>query len=127
MRSPNRRVDVLGDRKPATVTEWLREHPGVEVVCRDGSADAEAIRQRCCRAPRHRSAGLDQRGRGQRPAPLHGFVRGLRKDLPAAVAGLSLPDSNDPAEGVNTKVKLLKRQMYGQAGFALLRKRILLS
>jgi hypothetical protein len=58
---------------------------------------------------------------------LHGFVRGLRKDLPAVVAGLSLPYSNGPAEGVNTKVKLLKRQMYGRAGFALLRRRILLS
>jgi hypothetical protein len=27
---------------------------------------------------------------------LHGFVRGLRKDLPAGVAGLSLPYSNGP-------------------------------
>jgi transposase len=30
-------------------------------------------------------------------------------------------------EGTNTKVKLLKRQMYGRASFALLRQRILLS
>lgn len=37
---------------------------------------------------------------------LHGFVRGLCKDLPAVVAGLSLPYSNGPAEGVSTKVKL---------------------
>jgi len=58
---------------------------------------------------------------------LHAFVRGIRKDLDAVVAGLSLPYSNGPAEGVNTKVKLLKRQMYGRAGFALLRRRILLS
>ena len=58
---------------------------------------------------------------------LHGFVRGLRKDLPAVVAGLTLPYSNGPIEGVNTKVKLLKRQMYGRAGFALLRQRILLA
>jgi transposase len=58
---------------------------------------------------------------------LHGFVRGLRKDLPAVTAGLSLPYSNGPAEGVNTKIKLLKRQMYGRASFALLRRRILLN
>jgi hypothetical protein len=56
---------------------------------------------------------------------LNGFVRGLRKDLPAVTAGLSLPYSNGPTEGVNTKVKLIKRQMYGRAGFALLRRRIL--
>jgi len=56
-----------------------------------------------------------------------GSSRGLRKDLAAVVAGLSLPYSNGPAEGVNTKVKLLKRQMYSRAGFALLRRRILLS
>ena len=42
----HRRVDVLPDRKAATLTEWLREHPGAEIVCRDGSASyAEAIRQ----------------------------------------------------------------------------------
>jgi transposase len=58
---------------------------------------------------------------------LHGFVRGLRKDLAAVIAGLSLPYSNGPIEGANTKVKLLKRQMYGRAAFPLLRQRILLS
>ncbi|MDQ1740581.1 MAG: hypothetical protein QOE53_2233, partial [Pseudonocardiales bacterium] len=58
---------------------------------------------------------------------LHSFAHGLRKDLPAVIAGLTLPYSNGPIEGANTKVKLLKRQMYGRAGFALLRQRILLA
>ena len=40
----HRRVDVLPDRKAATLTEWLREHLGAEIVCREGSASyAEAI------------------------------------------------------------------------------------
>ena len=58
--------------------------------------------------------------------PLHAFLRGLRKDLRAVLAGLTLPYSNGSIEGANLKVKLLKRQMYGRAGFPLLRQRILL-
>jgi hypothetical protein len=38
---------------------------------------------------------------------LHGFVHGLRVDLPAVFAGPTLPYSNGPIEGANTKVKLL--------------------
>jgi transposase len=40
------RVDVLPDRKADTLEKWLREHPGVQIVCRDSSATyAEAIRR----------------------------------------------------------------------------------
>lgn len=40
------RVDVLPDRTAATLKAWLRDHPGVQAVCRDGSgAYAEAIRR----------------------------------------------------------------------------------
>jgi transposase len=58
---------------------------------------------------------------------LHGFIQGLNKDRAAAQAGLDLPYSNGATEGVNNKTKLLKRQTYGRAGFALLRQRILLN
>ncbi|KPI11602.1 transposase IS204/IS1001/IS1096/IS1165 family protein [Actinobacteria bacterium OK006] len=58
---------------------------------------------------------------------LHAFVRGLQKDQDAVQAGLDLPYSNGATEGINNKTKLLKRQTYGRAGFALLRQRILLN
>jgi transposase len=51
----HRRIDVLPDRKAATLTAWLRKHPGVRMVCRDGSATyAEGIRQASGRALRTR-------------------------------------------------------------------------
>ncbi|MEW1660773.1 ISL3 family transposase [Streptomyces sp. NPDC093707] len=57
---------------------------------------------------------------------LHAFTRGLDRDLDAVIAGLTLPYSNGPTEGVNTKTKRIARQMHGRAGFTLLRHRILL-
>jgi transposase len=58
---------------------------------------------------------------------LHAFTRGLERDHDAVVNGLTLPFHNGGTEGVNTKTKLIKRQMYGRAGFPLLRHRILLN
>ena len=57
---------------------------------------------------------------------VHAFARGLDLDIDAAIAAISLPFHNGRTEGVNTKTKMIKRQMYGRAGFALLRKRVIL-
>jgi transposase len=57
---------------------------------------------------------------------VHSFTRGLDLDIKAATAALTLPFHNGRTEGVNTKTKAIKRQMYGRAGFELLRHRILL-
>jgi transposase len=58
---------------------------------------------------------------------LHSFVRGIEQDRDAVVAAFTTPHHNGRTEGVNTKTKMLKRQMYGRAGFNLLRHRILLA
>jgi transposase len=53
------------------------------------------------------------------------FARGLRQDLPAVRAALALPWSTSPVEGQINRLKTIKRQMYGRAGFELLRQRVL--
>ena len=41
-----RRVDVVQGRSADVAEKWLRDHPGVEIVCRDGSGTyGEAVRQ----------------------------------------------------------------------------------
>jgi transposase len=55
------------------------------------------------------------------------FAAGLEKDLPAVRAGLTEEWSNGPVEGFVHKLKLLKRQGYGRAGFDLLRARMLVA
>ncbi len=39
--------------------------------------------------------------------------------------GLTLSHNNGQAEGQVTRIKLIKRMMYGRAGFPLLRQRVL--
>jgi transposase len=58
-------------------------------------------------------------------AELRAFAAGLRADEAAVQAGLTEPWSTGPVEGQITRLKLLKRQGYGRAGFALLRQRVL--
>ncbi|RKH46872.1 transposase [Corallococcus llansteffanensis] len=55
------------------------------------------------------------------------FAEGLEQDGDAIRAALTSRWSNAQAEGQLTKFKLLKRQMYGRAGFDLLRRRMLLT
>lgn len=57
---------------------------------------------------------------------LHSFAAGIRADQQAVTNGLTLPHSSGKVEGNVNKIKMLKRQMYGRAGFDLLRKRVIL-
>jgi transposase len=48
-------------------------------------------------------------------------------DYQAVRNALTLEWSSGRVEGLNTRTKLLQRQMYGRASFPLLRQRILLA
>ena len=58
-------------------------------------------------------------------SPYAPFARGLRRDQAAVAAALQLPWSNGMVEGQIHRLKLIKRQMYGRAGFDLLKLRVL--
>lgn len=53
------------------------------------------------------------------------FAAGLRRDFDAINAALELPWTTSPVEGQISRIKMLKRTMYGRAGFELLRARVL--
>jgi transposase len=53
------------------------------------------------------------------------FARTLRRDLEAVKLSMTTPWSNGPIEGQINRLKAIKRQMYGRAGFELLKARVL--
>jgi transposase len=128
--------------KPRRVTSWIMTDPQ-----RLKPGNAVQLKQILTRCPeleataRHVAAFADMmcRLRGERltawmaaidadglPA-LHSLTTGMRRDLPAITAGLTLPHSSGAVEGNVNRIKTIKRQMYGRANFDLLRKRILLT
>ncbi|MFF0488529.1 ISL3 family transposase [Nocardia sp. NPDC004068] len=133
-----------GDRimpSPRRVTRWLLTRPvtlsddrrayldELVAACPEMTALAQAVREFAQLMSERRGAELDCWIKQVREAgliELEPFLTGLEQDHDAAVAGLTMPYSAGPTEGVNTKTKLIKRQMYGRAGFPLLRHRILL-
>jgi transposase len=58
---------------------------------------------------------------------LASFGKGIAADLAAVKAALIEPWSNGQTEAQITKLKLVKRQMYGRAHLDLLRARLLVS
>jgi len=59
--------------------------------------------------------------------PFQSFAKGLFDDYAAVKASLMTEFSNGPVEGLNNKLKMLKRQMYGRAGLELLAKRFIMA
>jgi transposase len=53
------------------------------------------------------------------------FARALHRDLGPVTMAVKTHWSNGPVEGHINRLKMIKRQMYGRAGFELLRARVL--
>ncbi|UAK35956.1 ISL3 family transposase [Nocardia asteroides] len=133
-----------GDRiaiSPKRVASWILTRPAdlpdprrahldeIAAACPEMTALVDLVREFAQLMTERRGSDLDSWVEQVREAGLtefNPFLTGLDQDHDAAVAGLTLPYTNGPCEGVNTKTKLIKRQMYGRAGCRLLRHRILL-
>jgi transposase len=81
------------------------------------SADSESFVSAC---PRWRLC-VEQSGLKE----LQSFSTGLMKDESAVRAAMTYDWSNGQVEGNVNRLKMIKRMMFGRAGFALLRSRVL--
>jgi transposase len=59
--------------------------------------------------------------------PFRRLAKGLRADIAAVQAAVTLPWSQGPIEGHINRLKMLKRQMFGRARLDLLARRFLLA
>ncbi len=139
-----RRDPSAAPPRPATVrqvTGWLTRHPATL-----SEEDRIGLKDLLTRCPELDTAAGHVRDFGEmltdrlgatlpawidaveasRLPGLAGFALHLRRDLDAVIAGLTLDWSSGSVEGAVNRVKKIKRQLYGRAGFHLLRKMILL-
>jgi transposase len=65
------------------------------------------------------------KGQASSPPEIRRFAEGIRRDESAVLAAVTRRWSNGPVEGHINRLKTVKRQMYGRAGFVLLRARVL--
>jgi transposase len=70
-------------------------------------------------------ADLDAWLERARASLIASFANGVTKDKAAVSAEIALPWSNGQTEGQITKLKLVKRQMYGRGKLDLLQARLL--
>ncbi|WP_371604959.1 ISL3 family transposase (plasmid) [Streptomyces sp. NBC_01220] len=123
------------------VTGWLTRHP--TALSEDDRASLKEVLARCpeldTAAGHVRDFGgiltdrlgstlptwIDAVDASQLPG-LTGFALHMLRDLDAITAGLTLDWSSGSIEGAVNRIKKIKRQLYGRAGFELLRKMILL-
>ena len=111
-------TDMLPKAEQAFVPVLLAQVPGL--------ADGIAVAKRLTLLLRKRSdETLTKVLDDAAGTVLRDFAASLRRDLAAVQAALDLPWTTSPAEGQINRLKMLKRTMYGRAGFDLLRARVL--
>ena len=70
-------------------------------------------------------SGLDAWTTAAMESDLSGLATGVTRDKAAVAAAITEPWSTSPVEGHINRLKTLKRSMYGRAGYAVLRARML--
>ena len=125
----SKNVATLFMRRQEKLTEEQKEYLTRLCASDAALADAHKLAQEFAKMVRglegeKLDGWLQETEAGAAPA-MRNFAAGLRKDLAAVRAGLTEECSNGPVEGFVHKLKLLKRQGYGRAGFELLRARML--
>ncbi|WP_363323403.1 transposase [uncultured Bradyrhizobium sp.] len=58
---------------------------------------------------------------------LKSFASGIARDVDAVRAAITTSWTTSPVEGQISRIKAIKRQMYGRASYPLLRRRVLLA
>ena len=99
----------------------LLQNPQAEAIYRLAQQFTRMVRERLP----HRLNGWIAACLSSGAESLANFASSLRQDYQAVKAALEMAWSNGQAEGQINRLKLLKRQMYGRAGFDLLRRRVL--
>jgi len=128
--------------KPRRLTRWIMTDPRhldaeqteqlatALAACPELRATTQHVREFADLMNKHRGDRLTewiQRVQADPLPALHSLVTGLRRDIDAVIAGLTMPWNSGPVEGNVNRIKTIKRQMYGRASLPLLRKRILLN
>jgi transposase len=118
-------------RRPGTLTD--DEKPRLKAIldrCPELQAASDQVRAFAAMITELTGQDLPQWMAAAREAALPGiasFAKGLEQDLDAVTNGLTMNWSSGPVEGRVNHIKMVKRQMFGRAGLALLRKRVLLT
>jgi transposase len=118
-----RHPDTLTPEETLKINNILARCPQLNTAAEHVRSFAEMMRDRAG----HQLTEWLTRAHATDLPELRSFVVGVRSDLVAVTAGLTLPFSSGAVEEQVNRIKMLKRQMFGRAGVDLLRKRILLA